>query len=171
MNSNRIARLFIVCGFFLTSSVFPQGGLTPPGAPAPTMKTLAQLDAKLEPRTAINLTNTPGDAVSIYKITQPGSYYLTANISGVNFKHGILVVADNVTIDLCGFNLMGAAFSSDAIHSDGGSSLTGLVVRNGTITRWANGRSGVFAGSVAQVHIEDLTISEGSAEGVWIGPQ
>src|SRR5262245_46218450 len=45
-----------------------QGALTPPGAPAPTMKTLDQL----EPRIPINATNTPGDATSVYKITVPG---------------------------------------------------------------------------------------------------
>ena len=34
------------------STVFAQGSLTPPGAPAPTMKTLAQI----EPRTPIRLS-------------------------------------------------------------------------------------------------------------------
>ena len=36
-----------------------------------------------EPRTAVNAASTPGDADSLYRITQPGSYYLTENLAGV----------------------------------------------------------------------------------------
>src|SRR5678815_1587099 len=87
------------------SSVLAQGPLTPPGAPAPTMKTLDQV----EPRVAINATNTPGDDDSLFKITQPGSYYLTGNITGVAGKHGIEIAASGVTLDLNGFDLVGVA--------------------------------------------------------------
>jgi hypothetical protein len=80
------------------------------------------------------------------------------------------VVADNVTIDLCGFSMIGDLSSRDAIHSDGGPFLTGLFVRNGSILRWGTG-SGVYAGSVAQVNIENLAISNVIFEGVWIGAQ
>lgn len=45
-----------------------QGSLSPPGAPAPTMKTLNQIES----RTPISAATT---------ITQSGSYYLTADIS------------------------------------------------------------------------------------------
>ena len=51
--------------------VCAQGSLTPPGAPAATMKSLDQVEA----RTAI--TNTS----SLVIISQPGSYYLTQNHS------------------------------------------------------------------------------------------
>ncbi len=47
-----------------------QGPLTPPGAPAPTMKTLDQVEVRTP------ITNLP------YTITQPGSYYLIANLTG-----------------------------------------------------------------------------------------
>src|SRR5690606_28049177 len=40
------------------------GPLNPPAAPNPTMKTLDQI----EPRTAINSVNTPGDADSVFRI-------------------------------------------------------------------------------------------------------
>lgn len=54
------------------------GDLNPPAGPvSPTHKTLTEI----EPRTAISMANTPGDADSLFKITQPGSYYLTGNIT------------------------------------------------------------------------------------------
>jgi hypothetical protein len=76
------------------------GQLQPTSAPATTMKTLDQI----EPRIAIGADTTPGDAESLYKITSPGSYYLTGNIS-INFKHGISVIANDVTLDLCGYRI------------------------------------------------------------------
>ena len=45
--------LTTVSAFFILHSAFGQVTLTPPGAPAPTMKSLDQIDAKLDPRTAI----------------------------------------------------------------------------------------------------------------------
>src|SRR5882757_10456894 len=53
---------------------FAQGSLTPPGAPAPTMKSLDQL----EPRT--DVLKLSGDGANSYIISQPGSYYLTTNV-------------------------------------------------------------------------------------------
>ena len=55
------------------------GDLNPPaGVFAPTLKNLQAV----EPRVEINVTNTPGDADSVFRIVQSGSYYLTGNISG-----------------------------------------------------------------------------------------
>ena len=44
-------------------SIFAQGPLTPPAAPAPTMKTLDQVEA----RTIINATNTPGNGTNQFR--------------------------------------------------------------------------------------------------------
>src|SRR5262245_50594054 len=80
------------------------GDLNPPVGPiTSTMKTLTEV----EPRTPISLTTTPGDGDSLYKITQPGSYYLTGNVQGVAGKMGIEVVSSHVKIDLGGFQLLG----------------------------------------------------------------
>src|SRR5947207_1497513 len=70
-----------------------QGALTPPGAPAPTMKTLAQI----EPRTPIS--------VLPFTISTPGSYYFTGNLTATADGVAITVSAENVTIDLNGFTL------------------------------------------------------------------
>src|SRR5438093_7800183 len=81
------------------------GPLDPPAGPVTsTYKTLTEV----EPRTAVNAVNTPGDFNSLFKISQPGSYYLTGNITGVASKHGIEIVASGVTLDLNGFDLLGA---------------------------------------------------------------
>ena len=54
-----------------------QGSLTPPGAPATTMKTLEQV----EPR--IDVLTLSGDATYHHVITQPGSYYLSGNLGAL----------------------------------------------------------------------------------------
>ena len=71
------------------------GSLTPPGAPAPTMKTLAEV----EPRTPIS-------SIPI-TISEFGSYYLTGNLTGLPGTNGITIISDSVTIDLNGFALIG----------------------------------------------------------------
>src|ERR1017187_3770343 len=81
----------------------PQGSLTPPGAPAPMMKTLDQIEA----RTPIDAAHTPGDGGNQFIISAPGSYYLTGNVTGVSGKNCISINADNVTVDLNGFALVG----------------------------------------------------------------
>lgn len=104
----------------------------PPGPIAPTPGP--------EPRTPINATTTPGDANAVYRITQPGSYYLTGNITGAAGKHGIKVVASNVSIDLMGFEIVGTPASLDGVSSDG-NFVRAVTVANGGIRDW--GQHGV----------------------------
>ncbi len=106
------------------------GDLTPPaGAPASTMKTLQQV----EPRWPINAQTTPGDADSVFKITQPGSYYLDADLHVTTDEHGIEVVASNVTIDLNGFTVSSAGNGQRAGVAATTLGLTNVEVRNGVI--------------------------------------
>jgi len=113
------------------------GPLDPPAGPVTgTPKTLAEV----EPRIAVSAANTPGDANSLFKITQPGSYYLTGNISGVASKHGIEVAANNVSLDLCGFDVAGVAGSLDGVSASANGSLN-ISVSNGTVQGW--GEDGV----------------------------
>ena len=134
----------------LTTTAFPQGSLTPPGPPAPTMKTLDQV----EPRRAINATNTPGDAISVFKITQPGSYYLTGNVTGVSGKHGIYIATGNVTLDLMGFELVGVVGSLDGIHVDNVGTSINYAVRNGTVRQW--GENGLLVNIQGKSRIENI---------------
>src|SRR3954451_7441888 len=91
----------------LPSALFAQGSLTPPAGPAPTMKTLDQVEA----RTIINATKTPGDPTNQFIISAPGSYYLTGNITGVSGKNAISINASNVAVDLNGFTITGTGLA------------------------------------------------------------
>ncbi|MCC6970990.1 MAG: hypothetical protein IT434_12295 [Phycisphaerales bacterium] len=76
-----IASLALLAAGAMISSRVTAGPLDPPaGAVSSTYKTLAEV----EPRIAINATNTPGDGANKYVISLPGSYYLTADIVGGN---------------------------------------------------------------------------------------
>lgn len=120
---------------FMTSKLTTAGPLDPPsGVIAPTYKTLNDV----EPRTAINAQNTPGDATSLFRITKPGSYYLTSSVLGASGKDGIVIEASNVTIDLMGFTLEGVAGSLDGVNTTAVRSE--ITIRNGVVMNWgANG--------------------------------
>lgn len=125
------------------------GDLDPPaGTIAPTMKNLDIV----EPRIPIGPDTTPGDANSVFRIAQGGSYYLTGDIVGESGKHGILIAASNVVIDLNGFRLLGVPGSLNGIHMQaiGGS----IVVRNGTIASWGGDGMLVRAsnGAIENIH-------------------
>lgn len=142
----------------LPFAAFAQGPLPPPaGPPVASMKTLDQVEARI-PLTA---TTAPGNANGVHVITTSGSYYLTGDVQGVAGKDGIVVEANNVTLDLNGYTLKGIAGSLNGIGiSRSGTSYTGLTVRNGFITGF--GERGLYTVSTGAMHgfsAEDLTIS------------
>jgi len=147
----------LVCGFLclicLTVTVFGQGSLTPPGAPAPTMKTLDQI----EPRTPIS--SLP------YSITQAGSYFVTTNLTGVSGTNGITISADNVTLNLGGFTLTGAGGSANGIQGIG--ARFNVVIRNGVLTAWTG--DGIDAETVQNGLFLDLRISANGDNGIKVG--
>src|SRR6185436_1945782 len=104
-----------LCGSCVSALAFG-GDLNPPAGPVgPTMKPLSEI----EPRIAISALTTPGDADSLFRITQPGSYYLTGNVTGVSGKSGIGIASSGVTLDLSGFELLGVAGSANGIFTTG----------------------------------------------------
>ena len=130
------------------------GPLTPPAGPvAPTPGP--------EPRIAINATNTPGDADSVFKITQPGSYYLTGNVTGMINKHGIEIASSGVTLDLNGFDLVGVPGSLDGVSA---ASSNATAIRNGSVRGW--GGSGMNLFGTVGILITDIRASGNGAYGI-----
>ena len=113
----------------LTLNTFA-GDLEPSAPPASTMKTLDEVEARIP----IPGSDTP---VSVFNISNSGSYYLTGD--RVASGHGILVQVDNVTIDLNGYNLIGSgAGNYHGVYMNGRSN---IEVRNGTVRNF--GRNGI----------------------------
>ena len=110
MNTHRsiklhVAALALLSSFILHPPPLPaQGSLTPPGAPAATMKSLDQVEARTP------ILSAP------FTITNSGSYYLTANLT-VSINCGITILASGVTLDLNGFTISSTA-ASPAGHWD-----------------------------------------------------
>lgn len=101
-------------------AVFAQGPLTPPGAPAPTMKTLSQIE-----------TRTPISSLP-FTINQPGSYYVTGNLT-VATGDGITINANDVSLDLCGYTLKSNAPSATGTAIQIGGGRTNIRISNGAL--------------------------------------
>ena len=139
------------------SGVIDAGPLDPPGAPAPTLKTLQEV----EPRTPVQ--SLPGDTGVLHVISSPGSYYLTGNITGVSGKYGIIIEASNVTLDLNGFTLSGVAGSFDGILA--ASVVQNVHVKNGAVRGW--GGAGVALANADNSRIEGIRSSNNTGgEGI-----
>jgi len=153
----------MAAGLGMAGGAFAQGDNNPPAGPVTYVyKTLDQV----EPRKPISLLTTPGDADSVYRITQAGSYYLTGNVVGVAGKSGIEVAATSgVTIDLRGFDIVGVQTGLDGIKGPaaGGS----ICIRNGAIYGW--GGDGIDLESDFVVHITGVRVSGNSGSGMKAG--
>ena len=120
----------------LPSALHAQGSLTPTGAPAPAMLTLNQI----EPRTPIS--SAP------ITIVQPGSYYLTTNLS-VTAANAITIVANNVTLDLNGFAISSTAPGATGYGIELGNvnATTNISIFNGFISSGVTNNAGTYSGS------------------------
>ena len=134
MKTKLVLTVFVLL-FIIHHSAFAQGALTPPGAPVPTMRSLAQI----EPRTPIS--SVP------FTISVSGSYYLTTNVT-ISAGDAITIAANNVTLDLNGFTIASTratATTDSAILLSGGR--TGVAIYNGNISSGVtNSATGVFGG-------------------------
>jgi hypothetical protein len=135
------------------------GSLQPSDPPAPTPGP--------EPRTALSTEATPGDADSIYHITQPGSYYLTGDVAGVDGSHGIKIEASDVTLDLMGFSVHGVPAAHDGIIVSA-ASLSRVTIRNGSVTGW--GGSGMALFQSSDCLVENVTATDNTTAGIQVGP-
>lgn len=105
------------------------GPLSPP--PGPIQPTPGP-----EPRVPISPETTPGDASAYFVISQPRSYYLQRSFIGSATKSAIRIAADNVTIDLNGFAIIGDSSGAPGVLTFRTEPIEGLVIRNGSIRSW-----------------------------------
>lgn len=152
-----------------TGAQGPVGPQGEKGDPGPQGQKGDPGDPCMEVRIPINATNTPGDADSLFQITQPGSYYLTGNVTGVSGKSGIKIalLADSpgVSIDLMGFELVGVSGSLNGINATtvNGSN---VAVRNGFVSGW--GGDGINLFNSHSTQLADLRILSNGGKGIYV---
>jgi hypothetical protein len=152
------------------STVLAQGSLTPPGAPAPTMKSLDQIESR-----------TPISSLP-YTISVPGSYYLTTNLTTAA-TNGIVIFANGVTLDLNGYTIFSTA--PDARYGGAGillsSGMGNITIRNGVIRGGVAYNAGLYSGSgfasgisfsgtaPANVRVSQISVSDCQYNGINLG--
>jgi hypothetical protein len=133
------------------SLTFAQGSLTPPpGAPAPGLRTLQQI----EPRIPLQGGSVPSWGVYLFNISAPGAYFLTADVVVPSGFSGVRIAASDVVLDLNGFAVRGAAGAVVGILVE--SSAERVTVRGGSILGF--GTIGLQLGPMGRA--EDLTLAD-----------
>jgi len=139
------------CALPLVAIVAHAGELNPPaGAIQPTGAVL------------LNQQTTSGFPIVV---SQPGTYRLTSNITGVAGADGIQISASGVTLDLNGFSVVGVAGSFNGVRTIVG--VDGLTVMNGSVRNW--GADGVSAGTASGGIYKDLRVAGNGNFGLNVG--
>ncbi len=100
-----------------------------------------------------------------FRIEECGSYFLTRCLTGVPESAGITIDADDVTLDLNGFALIGVPGSLQGIAVQAGR--RNVAVLNGTLRSW--GRDGFDAANAADAYLHDLRASGNGGSGLIVG--
>jgi hypothetical protein len=153
----RIASVVLLAGAALVAPAPAGGPLDPPaGVPAGTNRVMLNSQWTTLP----------------YTIASPGSYVLTSSLvapAGYTGS-GIIVSANDVTIDLNGFALIGAAGAPLTAHGIAANSAPlkeNFTVRNGSIRGW--GGDGISALQTHGVIVEDIRASDNGEDGIVVG--
>ena len=177
--SMRNTLILLACTAALAPSALPQGSLTPPGPPSPTMRTLDEVQPRipLKPDSPGVTANDNGG----FTITAPGSYYLTRNLT-VASGHGIVIGANGVTLDLEGFTISSTAnppSGAGVYFLEASNNLRrNITVQNGHVTSSvsSNGTGAGFETGIGRsgtlpraVRISNITVAGVSRSGIGLG--
>ena len=124
------------------------GPLDPVGTPGPTLP-------QVEPRKPIPPVGWNGTFP--VQITEPGSYFLTRNLVGVDGVDGISISSTDVVLDLNGFRLeRSGPTPSEGIVVTASATGGTVVIQNGTLRSWS---TGIDASAATGVRVSDIGIS------------
>jgi parallel beta-helix repeat protein len=127
----RTVAMVVLCGILVYALIATGGSLEPVAPPGPTMKTLDEVEPRI-PISSLPCT-----------ISTSGSYYLTGDLTATGT--GIIVNADNVTIDLMGYSLIGPDSGMNyGIYMIGRNN---VEVRNGTVRDFGWNGIGIYEAS------------------------
>ncbi len=130
------------------------GPLDPPGSPASTA--------------GVRQPGTPITALP-FDIQQPGSYYLTGNLTMAAPGTGITIDSGNVTLDFGGFTIDGGNVGYSGVYIPSqfnGFNLRAITVRNGMAQHWT--QDGFTMESVDGIVAENLQASYNTRDGIEI---
>ncbi|MEL6329375.1 MAG: right-handed parallel beta-helix repeat-containing protein [Planctomycetota bacterium] len=177
----RVAGRAVACAAFgsFAGGASGAGPIDPPAEPV--RSTMKPLDA-IEPRICVN--DLPGSATGVHRITEPGVYFLRADVLGEVGKRGIEVdlsgidptesASSSVVIELQGFSLVGVPGSDDAVHVNGGVQLEESVSIHGmtgighprfsTVRGW--GGDGIEFVAVESVSVSGVDVTDCRGNGL-----
>lgn len=153
--------LVLVAIIGLSASRAYGGPLDPPVAPASSP---GGIDGRIPIRQPASAADFP------IVISQPGSYYLASNITGVDGKNGIEIAANAVTLDLAGFVILGSgSLSLNGIYA--APPLGDINIHSGNVENW--GAGGIILPQAFRATLSDLNVSfNGHLAGqacIWLG--
>jgi hypothetical protein len=126
------------------------GPLDPPGAPAST--------------DGVRQAGMPISSLP-FTLSQPGSYYVTRDLTAAFGQNGVTISASNVTLDLNGFTLHGTSQTGDAVLITG--SPSAITIKDGMVRGWYNGIDAQLGSNVTISGITAAQNGGSSADGSY----
>lgn len=96
-------------------------------------------------------------------ISAPGSYFLTGNVIGTAANHGIAISANNVTLDLRGFSVIGVPGSLDGITLTAANRVN-ITIHGGTVRGW--GQDGIDLSNAVNACLGDVQSVGNGGDGI-----
>lgn len=164
-NAKCVAAALVLVSVVVSGQQAMAGDPTPPAGPVgATFKTLDEVEARIP----VGPLTTPGDASAVYRITQPGSYYLTGNVVAGPTVNAFVFDVGNVSLDLNGYSVIGPGpggigsglVQVDLVESDP------IIIRNGAV-RDFGGTGIIFLGTTGAV-IQDVVATDNGGQGIRV---